>query len=429
MVRPVMEGGGTGGVTAAQAVAQSKQNAALVPLTKPATLTNAQAIAAAQALINKMQGQVTGLEAQQVVLNNLSTASKAAATEAKAAAENARTAAVASAASIGQNVVVVDGKSSITKGTTARQILRASLASNGFPESIIDSSLSFVQSLLDDGLTEADAIQILYYNKDFTTKAGVKIASPFYNEFTSLGEGKINPMSGSPYSPKELMAFSLGAKATLASYGASSKFTTQDALKKYINNNVSVSDLDKRAAEAKMATAEENPLNVAALQKMGFIGSAADLFDFYMDPTIGQQQLEMNKTSGIFAKQAMMRSNQGVTVDTALFKQLGAKYAGTQGAEGNIAKGFATIGDTLQPEAFLSGVYQGGAGMTAEQTAQRKADIQNELIGEQFLGQQNARTGILAEQEQAAFKRRSGNITANRFTQGSLAGTSTIGMV
>jgi len=67
-----------------------------------------------------------------------------------------------------------------------------------------------------------------------------------------------------------------------------------------VSNEVTVSDLEARANTARLKALESDTSYVTALQKLGFIGTAADLTDFYMDPTIGQETLEMNKRMGTF---------------------------------------------------------------------------------------------------------------------------------
>jgi hypothetical protein len=278
--------------------------------------------------------------------------------------------------------------------TTARSLLRASLADIGIPASMIDSSITFVQALIDDGMSEADAVQIYYNNKNFTTKKGSTVESPFYREFTSLGEGSMNPSTGRPYTPKELMATSLGIKDLVKSYGASDAFASQESLKKYISNNVSVKDLDERFMMAKIKTTEADPNYVNTLKQLGYISGAQDLMDFYADNTIGQNQLETNRKTAAFASEALKRAGSGVQFNAPQLKQLAASQIATGASEGQIqsaaATGFENIAQQLQPTVGLSNIFEG-------KNAGDAATIQSELQAQEFQGVESDRQKRLKE--------------------------------
>ena len=274
-----------------------------------------------------------------------------------------------------------------TTPTTAKDILRQALLETGMPADVAESSLTFVQSLIDDGIAQTDAIHHLYNFKDFTTKAGSKLTSPFYAKYTSLGEG----LTGAERkTPLELMQFTLTTEKLVKNYGFSDKFASYDSLKKYVQNNVSATDLEPRMQAAKLKTSEADPTYVAALQKMGYISGAQDLADFFLDPNIGQQQLEVNRTAASFAQANLQRSGAGLTLDPTQIKRISAQYAGMgeTKALATAAQGYETIGQTLAPEYQLATMYEQPRGtiLTKEQQVDLKNSMQAQLENEQFMG-------------------------------------------
>lgn len=210
-----------------------------------------------------------------------------------------------------------------TSSTTDRQLIASKLKELNFPDSIINGSINFVQSAMDDGLELANAIDILYNNKEYTTKNGIKLASPFYAEFTSLKENYKGDPRFTP-TPKELMEFSLGVKSLVSRYGRSSKFADRASIEQYVANGVRITDLDQRFATAAIKTLEADPNEVKTLKALGYIKETEDLADFYLDSKIGQEQFEINAKTAAFGKQALKRAGSGITFDAARIKQLAA---------------------------------------------------------------------------------------------------------
>lgn len=312
--------------------------------------------------------------------------------------------------------------------TSSRQIIRQKLVDLGFPASIIEGSISFVQTLLDDGdfTNEAtkysDAVEILYNYKDFTTRKGNKLTSPFYAEFTSLGEGLVGEQRKSP---KYLMEFSLAVKDLVAKTGFSTKFASQDSLKKYVQNGVRVTDLDERFAAATLKTAEADPNNVKALQAMGYINGAQDLKDFYADPEIGQDELNRRRTNVAFAKQAIKRADSGIAFNKTRIEQLAAGTGNELDAEATAAQGYETIGQQLNPLTFYEGIY----GNTGKSDVALRSELQTQLEEEQFRGTASELRKRRKQQAELAFQAKPGTIGASRMSGGSLGTTSTIGSV
>lgn len=308
--------------------------------------------------------------------------------------------------------VVAPKNTVTTTPTTAKDILRQALLETGMPADVAEASLTFVQSLIDDGITQADAIHHLYNFKDFTTKAGSKLTSPFYAKYTSLGEG----LTGAERkTPLELMQFTLTTEKLVKNYGFSDKFASYDSLKKYVQNNVSATDLEPRMQAAVLKTTEADPTYVAALQKLGYISGAQDLADFFLDPNIGQQQLEVNRTAAAFAQANLQRSGAGLTLDPTQIKRISAQYVGMGDTKAlaTAAQGYETIGQTLAPEYQLATMYEQPRGtiLTKEQQVELQKSMQAQLENEQFMGMGLAsqeRKKRLTEQAVNAFQAQSG---------------------
>jgi hypothetical protein len=395
------------------AVAQSKVNSAKTPL------------AQANAYLDLLNARVASYETTQTDLNTLSSELKTNVTETKLAATQARASATATMAVTGSVINSITGKAAAPP-TSSRQLIRQKLVDLGFPPNIIEGSISFVQSLVDDGDFSNDAngftqaVDILYNFKDFTTRKGNKLTSPFYAEFTSLGEGLVGDARKTP---KYLMDFALGVKDLVSKTGFSTKFASQDSLKKYIQNGVRVTDLDERFAAATLKTAEADPNNIKTLQALGYINAAEDMKDFYADPEIGKQEFETRKTNVAFGKQAMTRAGaeSGIKFEKTRIEQLAAGYGNEVQAEAVAAAGYETISQQLNPLTKLEGIY----GNTGQSDVVTRSGIQTMLEEEQFRGTASELRKRRKEQEELAYKRKPGTIGASRGSGGSL-GTATL---
>jgi len=307
----------------------------------------------------------------------------------------------------------------LAPSTTDRQLIASRLKELNFPDSIIDSSINFVEAAMDDGLELANAVNILYNNKEYTTKNGIKLPSPFYAEFTSLRENYKGDPRFTP-TPKDLMEFSLGVKSLVSRYGRSSKFAERAAIEQYVANGVRITDLDQRFATAALKTLEADPMEVKTLKALGYINNTEDLADFYLDPKIGQEQFEINAKTAAFGKQALKRAEYGITFDAARIKQLAATTADAAQAEEIASLGYRNIAATLQPLTKLEQIY--GVGID-------QPTIQAQLEEEQFKGTASELRKRRKEQEELSFQRRSGIIGASRGSGGSLGTRSTLGTI
>jgi hypothetical protein len=299
------------------------------------------------------------------------------------------------------------------------------LKAQGFTSDVIDSSASYLDSLLRDGLDYDNAVQVFLNTKDYTLKNGTKISSPFYDQYGYLNEGLTKPTT-----PSELFNAVEGYKELQTKYGFSNQYLSPDSLKNYVKNGVSVADLDERANAARLAAIQADPAKSEALIKLGYIANSAGLQDFYMDSKIGKEQLDLNRNTGAFVAEAIRRAGSGVNVENlqlANYKKLAADLTAKGLSEEKIAQlastGFQNIAETLNPLTTLSGIYQGTPGTAATQST-----IEGELQQEEFMNMASARRKLLTEQNKKAFEGQAGLYTRLGQT-GSLGSTSTGGIL
>jgi lambda repressor-like predicted transcriptional regulator len=303
---------------------------------------------------------------------------------------------------------------------TNSTVLKAQLKALGFSSSFIDGATSYLSSILRELDGDYDnATEVFLNTKEYTTKAGVKLESPFYKEYGYLNESLTVPKSAT-----EIYNSVEGYKEIASRYGLDKKFISQESIKGYVTNNVSVKELDERANMARLKSINADPVYVDTLQKLGYIGSSTDLTDFFLDPKIGQQKLEQNRNTAAFAAEAIRRAKTGVQFDKARFEKISAELASKGLTEAQISQtagqGFETISQTLQPLTKLEQIY--GVGID-------QAKIQADLEAEQFQGTESQLRARRKQQEELAFQRKSGTIGASRGSGGSLGTRSTLGTI
>lgn len=306
--------------------------------------------------------------------------------------------------------------------STSVDVLKALLKSQGFSSNMLDSSTSYLNSLLKDNIDYDNAVAIFLNTKEYTLKNGTKLTSPFYSEYGYLNEGLATPKEAS-----ELFNAVEGYKGIKQKYGLSDKFLSTESLKNYVKNNVTVLDLDERANTARLAAIQADPAKTDALIKLGYIATKEGLQDFYLDSKIGKEQLEINRNTGAFVAEAIRRSATGISTGAGQIegmKALAAALTEKGYTEAQIAQlastGFEEIGKTLEPLTKLENIY----GVKADKEA-----IQKDLQTEEFLGMASELRKKRKEQEELAFKRKSGTIGASRGSGGSLGTRSTLGAI
>ena len=299
----------------------------------------------------------------------------------------------------GNNNISTSGQS------TNIDVLKSLLRGMGFTTTLIDSSADFLNRLLKDGLDYDNAISIFLDSKEYTFKDGNKTTSPFYTAYGYLNEGLTTPKSAA-----ELFNAVEGYKEVVSKYALSDKYLTSDSLKKYVKNNVSVSELDERANAARLKAVNADKNYTDALMGLGYIKTPTDLTDFFLNPDIGKEALEQNRSTAAFSAEAIRRAQQGVTFDAERFKKITASLMGLGLSEEKIAataaEGFENIGEQLRPTQKLAGIYE-------KMPASDVNQIQQELEAEQFLGTASQRRKRLAEQEVRAFQRSAGTTTSS----------------
>ena len=310
------------------------------------------------------------------------------------------------------------------KPTTNIDVLKAALRGLGFTSAIIDQSTAFLNGLIRDGLDVDNATEVFLNSKEYTLKNGTKMTSPFYTEYGYLNEGLTVPKDAST-----LFNTVEGFKGVVDKYKLSTKYLTQDSLKSYFKNDVTVADLSERAATAQLRAVEADQFQVNALVKLGYIGSAADLTDFYLDAKIGKEQLELNRQTGVFTAEALRRAKSGISTSADQlkgFKQLTATLAAKGYSEAQISQlagtGFENISETLQPTTAFAQMFE-KAGGTVESNAALTEDVQTSLLAEEFSGTASQRRKKLFEQNQRSFQGQAGT------TSGSLRTSSVAGIL
>jgi hypothetical protein len=285
--------------------------------------------------------------------------------------------------------------------TTNLTVLKAMLRTLGFGNALIDSSADFLNKLLKDGLTYENAVDIFLESKEYTFKNGNKTQSPFYTAYGFFNEGLTRPKTAA-----ELYSSVEGYKATKEKYQLNEKYISNDSIKKYLKNNVSVDELDERANAARLRSINADPVYTDALMKLGFIKTATDLTDFFLNPEIGKEALEQNRGTAAFSAEAIRRAQQGVEFSKARFESLSAGLIGQGMTEAGITetaeKGFANIASELKPLQSLSNVY----GSQIQKA--RFGSVQEELEQQEFKGLLSQRRKETTELEKRSFQGSSG---------------------
>jgi len=284
---------------------------------------------------------------------------------------------------------------------TNLSVLKALLRSLGFGSALIDSSADFLNKLLKDGLDYDNAVDIFLESKEYTFKDGNKTQSPFYTAYGFFNEGLVRPKSAA-----ELYNSVEGYRATKDKYQLNEKYISNDSIKKYLKNNVSVDELDERANAARLRSINADPVYTDALMKLGFIKTATDLTDFFLNPEIGKEALEQNRGTAAFSAEAIRRAQQGVEFSKARFESLSAGLVSQGMTEAGITetaeKGFANIASDLRPLQGLSNVY----GSQIQKA--RFGSVQEELEQEEFKGLLSQRRKETTELEKRSFQGSSG---------------------
>jgi len=305
------------------------------------------------------------------------------------------------------------GQEEDTQGTTNVQVLKALLLAKGLPADLVDDSVNFLQTLLKDGIDAESAISIYLNNKEFTTKGGTTVKSPFYTKY-----GFYNDALTEKYDASTLFNTVEGYKNVVTKYNVNTKFASTDYIQKYLKNKRSVADLDAYANTARLKALTADPASVNTLRNLGYISNEQDLTDFYMDPNVGTETMKQNVNTAAFAIEAIRRANRLTPFSAETAKQYGAQLTAQGLSEAQVSalasQGYATVAETLEPLTKYSGIYEGAAAKPAK-------SIQEELEQEQFKGLESERRKRLSEQYIKSLQGQSG-LTAQSLSTGSISG-------
>lgn len=300
-------------------------------------------------------------------------------------------------------------------GTKDVEVIKATLKGRGLPSTLVDSSIPFLTALQKEGLDNPSIVEIYLNNKNYTTKGGTVLTSPFYSAY-----GFYNEKVADPYSASVLFQTVEGYKASATKYGLGDKFTSTDYIQKYLTNKLSVAKFDENANQARLASVTANPEVLKNLQDLGYISGDQGLTDFFMDPNVGIEQMQQNKNTAALGLEVARRANAatGITYNAEDLKKYGAELTAKGFSEAQVStlatQAYTNIANTLAPETKLSGIYEG-------KNAAEAKTIQSELEAEQLRGLESERRRRLAEQEQMAFKAQSGT-TKQSLSKGPITG-------
>ena len=288
-------------------------------------------------------------------------------------------------------------------GTTNIQVLKSMLIATGLSAALVEGSTTFLQSLLKDGLNEEASVDIFLNSKEFTTKTGTVLTSPFYSAYGFYNEALTAKLSAA-----DLFNTVEGYKSTQTKYAISDKFASKDYIQKYLKNKISVATLDSNANKARLAALNADPLVVSNLQQLGYIGINADLTDFYLDPNVGMEKMQQNFNTAALSYEAVRRSNTGITFNKANFEKLGAELTAQgydeENAKYRASEVYNTIGQELRPTVSVSNIYEGANAGTS-------ATIQSELEQQEFNKMESLRIKKLKELETRSFQAEVGRYT------------------
>jgi hypothetical protein len=286
------------------------------------------------------------------------------------------------------------------QGTTNINVLKALLLAAGLPSALVDSSVPFLQDLIKDGIDASSAVEIYLNSKDFTTKDGKTVVSPFYTQYGFYND---KLAAGAKYAAKDLFNAVEGYKTTAIKYSLDPKFTATDYVQNLLTNKWSVALFDQEANKARLAAINADPTYIDTLKKLNFISGNADLTDFFMDSKIGVEKMQQNFNTVAFAQEAIRRANDAsqIQFDKTTAEKYGAQLTlqGMNEAEVSAlaSQGYQNIAQALAPETKYSGIFE-------RENAVSAGTIQAELEAEQFKGLESERRRRLAEMNIRSFQ-------------------------
>jgi hypothetical protein len=292
------------------------------------------------ALVTALQSQIANLTASQ------NAAATTAAAQAKATAEANRISAIQ---------VLTDRFTKYGLGSLANKIKE--LAVDGATEATITL-----------GLQETAEYKQRFAANDARVKAGLQVLTPA--EYLNVEDGY---------------------RQVLREYGLN-QFSTDDYVKKFIENDVSAAELSNRVSIAVQRVQNADPAVTRQLTEYYGIGQG-DLIGYVLDP---QQQITKIQRQVAAAEIGVAAARQGLTAGASVAEQLAAQ--GITQAEAQ--KGYATIADILPTAEKLSSIY--GGTMDTYGQSQAEQEVFNSLASAQ------RKREALTKREVASFSGSSG---------------------
>lgn len=289
-----------------------------------------------------------------------------------------------------------------TTPTSGIDIFKSILRSKGYPEELLDSTVKYYDTLKQEGVSEEEADTLYFNTTEYKTKDGRAIISPFMSKYGKFIKASRETDLVEPLQGVEAIKYVEGIQNAVKNYGLNPTFASDDSIVNYIKNNYDIKSFNNKLNEGKAATLTASEDYVQALKDQGFISSRADLINFYVDPTKGEEIFKQNKISGIIGAAALkgkretpgMQQYNIATVQEAARSYVAAGY--TEKEATRLAESaYEQVQADLAPTLTASGIYETedrtkNMGKTAAGQSLadlgRVGEIQSTLEKEQLLG-------------------------------------------
>lgn len=289
-----------------------------------------------------------------------------------------------------------------TTPTSGIDIFKSLLRSKGYPEELLDSTVKYYETLKQEGVSEEDADSLYFNQIEYKTKDNRTITSPFMSKYGKFIKASRETDLVQPLQGVEAIKYVEGIQNAVKNYGLNPTFASDESIVNYIKNNYDIKSFNDKLNEGKAATLTASEDYVQALKDQGFISSRADLINFYVDPTKGEEIFKQNKISGIIGAAALKgkRETPGMQqYNIATVQEAARNYVATGYTEKEATRlaeaAYEQVQADLAPTLTASGIYetegrmQGGAKTAAGQSLAdlgRVGEIQSTLEKEQLLG-------------------------------------------
>jgi hypothetical protein len=300
--------------------------------------------------------------------------------------------------------------------TSAVVVLQGILRQAGFPKSLVDKAGPYALTLIQNQVPLDSITDVMYGTETFTytDKQGnpASIKSPYFEEYGPYINALKSPKPASELIP--LVNGYIGLVDQYAPSGVSEKFKDPETIKGYLKNGVSVETLSKRFATAQIRGNNADPAYVNALVSLGYATSGQDartaITNFFLDPTIGQQELESRQATVGIAAEAGRVGLSAANAKTLASSLIAQGYTPEQ-AQAKVAQDYSKIASESQKAQRLSNIQTG---------TPDALNLQTELENQNILGRTSSKVEQMAQKEENLFQSQSGMFMPYRY--GSRAG-------